>query len=100
MHSVKGETCQSASRRRSHVLQTREGMSSPREGTFRREREHASHTPRPHARQWCRPPSAYSTGAGGGGSGRVGALLGDVERLVPGDARADDRLNGRRHTAQ
>ena len=75
-------------------------MSRPREGTARRDLEHASHTPRPHARQWCTLPSAYSTGAGGcAHAGTADALDGDVERLAPGDGRAE-RLNARRHTAQ
>ena len=77
-------------------------MSRPREGTARRVIEHASHTPRPHARQWCTLPSAYSTGAEDADAGTADAdadaLDGDVERLGPGDGRAD-RLNARRHTA-
>ena len=92
---------QSWSLRRSHALHTRTAMSRPREGTARRAFEHASHTPRPHARQWCTLPSAYSTGAGGADAGiaNADALDGDVERLGAGDGRAD-RLNARRHTAQ
>lgn len=84
-------------------------MSKPRVGTRRRPCEHESHTPRPHARQWCTLPSAYSTGAGAGATATEanasspapgGApTAGDVERLGPGDGRADDRLNGSRHTA-